>query len=147
MIKYFMNSGDENVSKMFTPYLWGEHGFSTLFEDRYANKQYGNDLKLLLIKYYIEGKFDINGPESIKVNNYLKKSRDIGVDILVPFDKFHYRNEFERREFIVDTSMNAISLVKEKLVPRKLDINFDLLSNDLIQTSQEYLKYPLPIGV
>jgi hypothetical protein len=49
MIGYFLNSGDESVSEMFTPYIWREHGYGTLFKNYFLNNNYGTDLKLLLI--------------------------------------------------------------------------------------------------
>src|SRR5690606_26755774 len=112
---------------MFTPYVWKEHGLDTLIEVKLAKENYGTDLDLLLIQYYVEGKFSSYLPEQPKVGNYLKKNKDIAVAIAVTRDIFHDQNEFERREFIVDSTLNAIELVKAKLIKKKLDIDFDRL--------------------
>ena len=141
MIGYFLKSGDETVSKMFTPYLWQEHGLGTLFENRFLKKDYGPDLKLLLIMYYVEGKFDVNGPSLPKVGNYSNKNKDINVAITVKPGQFHDRNEFERREFIFDSTVNAIKLVRDKLAKKKLNINFDELMSDITLVGNAYLKY------
>jgi hypothetical protein len=139
VIGYFINSGDEAVSLMFTPYIWQEHGLATLFENTYSNKSYGPDLKLLLIMYYVEGKFDINGPWFPKVSNYSSKNKNINVAFTVKPEQFHNRNEFERREFVLDSTINAVKLVKDKLQKRNLDIKFDELISDINSVGKEYL--------
>ncbi|MES2330985.1 MAG: hypothetical protein V4539_15385 [Bacteroidota bacterium] len=141
MIKYFLKTGDEDVSKMFSPYVWQTNGLATLFERTFLNKDYGADLKLLLIMYYVEGRFDINGPQNAKVNNYSNKNKDISVAIAVTPELFHNKNEFERRKFIVDSTLNAVKLVRNKLEKRKLDIDFDLLVSDITIASSEFLKH------
>ena len=104
-----------------------------------------SDLELLLIQYYVEGKFSRYLPEEPKVGNYSKKNKDIAVAIGVPCHLFHVKNEFERREFIVDSTLSAIVLVKNRLEKKKLDINFSALIKDIKELSFEYnhLKYPL----
>ncbi|MGN6803288.1 MAG: hypothetical protein ACTHJN_15410 [Ginsengibacter sp.] len=144
MIGYFLKAGDESVSEMFSPYIWKEHGFGTLFESAYLNKSYGNDLKLILIMYYVQGKFNVNGPENLKVNNYSNKKKDISVAITVLPDQFHNRNEFDRREFIVDSTLKAIKLVRDKLSKKKnLEIKFEELKSDVLEIADEYLRYKL----
>ena len=83
MIGYFLKSGDEVVSKLFSPYLWEEHGFQTFCKNAISNKSYGEGLKLLLIMYYVEGEFAINGPTNPTVSNYSNKSQEISVSITV----------------------------------------------------------------
>lgn len=141
MIGYFLKSGDETVSQIFTPYIWQEHGLATLFESRFKNKDYGPDLKLLLIMYYVEGKFDINGPAIPKISNYSNKNKDLNIAITVKSGQFHDRNEFERREFVFDSTVNAIKLVRDKLAKKKLNINFDELMSDVTSVGNVYLKY------
>jgi hypothetical protein len=131
MVHYFLTAGDEGVSEMFTPYIWNKHGYGTLFENQFLNSNYGQDLKLLLIKYYVEGKFDINGPALPKVSNYPEKNKDISVAITVKAGQFHDRNEFERREFIFDSTVKAVKLVRDKLAKKKLNINFEELMSDI----------------
>jgi hypothetical protein len=140
MIGYFLKSGDEGVSKMFSPYVWEERGFDTLFKKSFSNKQYGKGLKLLLIMYYVEGEFGVNGPDMTKVSNYSVKNQDISVSITVRAEMFHDRNEFERREFIVDSSLSAIQLVQEKLSKKKLNIKFNELMSDVKEVGNMYLK-------
>lgn len=129
---------------MFTPYVWKEYGFGNLLDSELLEKHYGNDLKLLLIQYYIEGKFSSYLPESPKVGNYSTKNKDIAVAIGVTRDVFHDRNEFERREFIVDSTLKAVELVKARLIKKKLDIDFDRLIRDMKELSDVYLKKEEP---
>ena len=130
---------------MFSPYVWDKHGLDTLMKKKLA-KNYGNDMELLLIQYYVEGKFSSYMPVQPKLGNYMKKSRDISIAIGVLREKFHNRNEFERREFIVDSTVNAIKMVKDRLRKKKLDVDFDKLIQDVEQVSKEYLKWPEPYG-
>jgi hypothetical protein len=146
MIGYFLKLGDEAVSEMFTPYIWEEHGFDSVLKNKFLKANYGPDLNLLLIMYYVEGKFDINGPEFLKVSNYSHKNKNISVAIMVRSEQFHNRNEFERREFIIDSTIKAIDQVRAKLEKKKLNIRFDELMSDIIAAGNVYLKYEKPIG-
>jgi hypothetical protein len=147
MVKYYLNTGDQLGSKMFSPYVWEGNGFGELIDKISLNKEYGKGLKLLLIKYYIEGKFSGYMPIEPKINNYMSKSKDIAVDIAVTKELFHDRNEFERREFIVDSTLNAVKLVRDKLKKKKLDIDFEALINDLKEASEEFLKKEEPYHI
>ncbi len=146
MVKYFTSCGDERGSKMFTPYIWKNSGFGALIDKITLDKRYGNDLKLLLVKYYIEGEFSSASdlPSEPKVLNYSTKNKDIAVNLPVTRELFHDRNEFERREFIVDSTLNTVKLVRDKLKKKKLDIDFESLMKDITEISEEYLKRPEP---
>lgn len=143
MISYYIKASDE-ICDIFIPYVWKRYGLGQLIEDYLANKKYGNDLNLLLIQYYVEGKFSSYLPESPKVGNYSTKNKDIAVAIGVTRDIFHDRNEFERREFIVDSTLKAVELVKARLTKKKLDIDFDSLIRDVKELSDIYLKREEP---
>lgn len=143
MIGYYINCSDE-VCDMFNPYIWEEHGLGTLLKRKVRNTDYGGDLNLLLIQYYVEGKFSSYIPAEPKPGNYMKKNKDISVAIGVTPDVFHNRNEFERREFVVDSTINAINIVKNRLTKKKLDIDFDKLLVDVQAVAQEYLKQSVP---
>jgi hypothetical protein len=139
IIKYFTKSGDEKVSEMFTPYVWQEHGFNTVLNEYLLNHDFGTDLKLLLVEYYVEGKFDVNGPVYPKVSNYSKKDKSISVAFTVSKIVFHDRNEFERREFIIDSTKKAVELVRDKLLKKRLNIDFEKLLNEIKPVINKYL--------
>ena len=63
----------------------------------------------------------------------------------MPCHLFPVKNEFERKEFIVDSTLSAIVLVKNRLEKKKIDINFSAMIKDIKELSFEYrhLKYPL----
>lgn len=147
MIKYYLSTGDQEGADMFSPYVWNGYGLGALIDAKLSEKSYGADLKLLLIQYYIEGKFSSYLPEQPKLGKYVKKTFDIAVAIGVTRDLFHDRNEFERREFIVDSTVNAIELVKSRLAKKKLDIDFDSLIKDVKELVVVYLKKTEPYSI
>src|SRR5262245_12155604 len=121
MIGYFVGSGDTEVGKIFTPYLWGEKGLATLLEPL-KDKNYDGDLRLLLIEYYIEGKFSkIFDLEAIKIRNYSNKNKDISVKVPVTRSSFQDRDENGRRKYLVHTTLNAVELVEKRLTKKKLN--------------------------
>ena len=87
----------------------------------------------------MEGKFSPYIPAEPKLGNY-KKTKDIAVAIGVSRNNFHDRNEFERKEFVADSTLQAVKLVKARLVKKKLNIDFDALLNDVQKVTEEYLK-------
>jgi hypothetical protein len=144
MIGYYISCGDTEVCDVFTPYVGMEKGISTQIDAVLKKENYGNDMQLLLIQYYVEGRFSNYLPSQPKLGNYVKKNKDIAVAIGVTREQFHSRNEFERREFIVDSTLSAIKLVKERLLKKKLDIDFNRLIDDVQEITVEYLKFPVP---
>jgi hypothetical protein len=72
IISYYLNSGDQENSEMFSPYLWKEYGFDRVLEN-YLTDDYGHDLTLLLIAYYLEGKFSSYLPLEPVLGNYIRK--------------------------------------------------------------------------
>ena len=140
IIGYFQLSGDETVEDLFSPYIWEPKGFAMHFEPIILKNKYGEDLKLILIQYYVEGKLDLHAPDKPKLSNYSTKNRDIAVTVPVTRDKFHDVSDSKRRQFIVDTTLKAIDMVEKRLSKRKLDINFDALRKDIQKAAQEYLK-------
>ena len=139
MIGYYLHAGDEESADMFTPYIWGSNGLGKRIKNQLDVSNLGFGLNLLLVKYYLEGKFSSYLPLEPKLGNYLKKNKDIGIDIGVTREAFHLREEFERREFIVDSTMKAVSLVQKRLSNKKLDVNFGLLTEKLNTITHEYL--------
>ena len=139
MIGYYLHAGDEESADMFTPYIWGSNGLGKRIKNQLDVSNLGFGLNLLLVKYYLEGKFSSYLPLEPKLGNYLKKNKDIGIDIGVTREAFHLREEFERREFIEDSTMKAVSMVQKRLDRKKLDINFALFIDKLNIITHEYL--------
>jgi hypothetical protein len=138
MIKYFIKSGDPRVGAMFVPYIAGPSGMMK-FTDLLRDKNYGDGLTLLLIQFYVEGQFPIFGPAELKVRNYSTKNKDIAVTIPVTPSQFHEVSEAQRREFVLKSTLDAITAVEHRLQKRHLNIDFDLLRHDVESLGQAYL--------
>ncbi len=138
MIKYFVKAGDPRVGDMFDPYIWGPPGIRTLLKSL-EDKNYGDGLTLLLIQFYVEGQFPIFGPAELKVRNYSTKNKDIAVAIPVTPSQFHEVSEAQRREFVLKSTLDAITAVEHRLQKRHLHIDFDLLRHDVESLGQAYL--------
>jgi hypothetical protein len=131
MIGYFVGSGDTNVNGMITSYLWGPNGLAKLVKPL-KKKNYGPALKLLLIEYYGEGEFSsaFNVP-NVKVSNYSSKNRDISVKVPVKRIDFHDTDDLHKRKFLVQTTLEAIELVRVRLESKKLDVDMQRLRRDV----------------
>ena len=143
IIRYFLKLGGKQADKVFTPYVWGQFGIKTYLEAKLKCKKYGNDLQLLLVQYYVESEFKPSGyPEHPIMSNYSNKNKDIAVAFPVSKNKFQNVCKKDRRQFIVDTTLQAIEMVEGRLGERKLDIDFDSLRKDFKKASEIYLKQP-----
>nr|MBN2278565.1 hypothetical protein [candidate division Zixibacteria bacterium] len=143
VIKYFLWLGSEDIKELFPPYVWGKDSFGYYTEPILSQTSYGNDLRLLLIKYFVVGVFTPNDlPSRPILSNYSNKNKDITVDFAVTREKFHNVGERERREFIVNTTLQAIDMVEGRLGKRKLDIDFENLRRDVKKAAEDYLKQP-----
>lgn len=138
MIGYFVASGDPRVDTMFAPYIWGSTGIRTLLESL-EDKNYGDGLTLLLIQFHVEGQFMILGSAELKVRNYSTKTKNIAVVIPVTLSRFHEVGEAQRREFVLKSTLDAITAVEHRLQKRHLNIDFDLLRRDVESIGQAYL--------
>jgi hypothetical protein len=139
MIGFFEKAGDPEAGALFDPYIWGEQGIRTLVEKGLAGKTYGKDLKLILIRFYVEGKYPVNGPDQPKVSRYSTKERAISVGIPVRKESFHEVDTDKRKRFIVDSIRTALTLVEERSRKRKLDIRFEELHEDVEAILSRYL--------
>ncbi|MCL4507815.1 MAG: hypothetical protein M1434_00880 [Chloroflexi bacterium] len=138
MIGYFFKAGDPQVASMFLPYIGGPSGLGTLLEPL-MHKNYGDALTLLLIQYYVEGKFQINLPDHLKVRNYSTKNRDIAVVIPVTRSVFHEASEEQRREFLLRSTLDAISAVRARLEKRKVNVDFYRLVKDVEEIGKVFI--------
>jgi hypothetical protein len=139
MIGFFVGSGDTTVGEMFTPYLWGSNGLANLLEPL-KKKNYGSSLKLLLIEYYVEGEHSsaFNVPH-IKVSNYSSKNKDISVKVPVRRIVFHDTDDLLRRKFLLQTTLEAIELVRIRLERKKLDVDIQRLRSDVEAIGEKFI--------
>lgn len=144
IIGYFLKVGigGDRADSLFSPHLFGERGFKTYLLKTLSQGKYGKDLELILIQYYLEGKsLPDNSPHEPRLANYSSKNKDIAIAFSVTRDKFYNVSNIKRRQFIVDTTLQAIDMVKGRLGKRKLDIDFETLRKDVKKAAEEYLKY------
>jgi len=142
MFGYFVLAGDPRVGLMLRPYIWGPTGIRTLLKIT-DDEPYGTGLNSLLIKFYVEGQFPISGPAELKVRRYSTRTKNITVAIPVTPSQFHEVGEAQRREFILKSTLDAVSAVERRLQKRHLNIDFALLRRDVESISQTYLN-PVP---
>jgi len=142
LLGYFLKIGlgGTKIGNIFEKYIWTEDGFIRFMEKYNIIEKYGIDLDLILIQYYVEGeKMPGNSPDQPRLSNYSKKNQDIAVAFAVTREKFHDVGEQQRREFIVNTTLQAIDMVEGRLGKRKLDINFDALRRDVKKAAADFL--------
>lgn len=138
LIKYFVKNGDQFVSELFTPYVWGELGFDSFLKKTMTRKSYG-DVKLILIRLYVEGKFEIGIPDTIQVGRYSSKTQDISVDVPVRREDFHDKTDHERKQFILSSTEKAIMLVYERTAKKKLDLDLPAILADIHLAAKFYI--------
>jgi hypothetical protein len=136
MIGYSIISGGEMAVKNFKPYIWNELGVGDFIRDKFNDFQ-TEGLKLILIMYYVDGKFSANGPLDFKVNNYSPKDQSISVAHTIPV-RFWDMSEAERKQYISDSTLHAYVLAKERLIKKKLGIDFENLQNKLEANLKEW---------
>lgn len=137
MIRYFIKSGDLDIGHIFGPYCFS---FSDLIKEKTMGKKYSKDLSLILIEYHLEGKFLELPAKEFKVRSYRRKELAIAVVIGVP-NLFSTWSDFERKNFIINTTLEAINLVMNKLSKRK-DLyleGIDRLYSDIKNCSKVFL--------
>jgi uncharacterized protein YjbK len=135
MIGYFIKAGDNEVDRNFDPYIWP---FRNIIHKIIEGKNYGPSLKLILIKYYLEGKFLEFPDKRIKINPIRKKEQSLSVTIGVP-KNFGNWEELDKKKFIVNSTNEALQLVRESLIKKGYtDIDFSQLLIDLEQCARLY---------
>jgi hypothetical protein len=138
MINYFVMAGDSRVGLMFRSYIWGPTGIRTLLKI-VDDEPYGTGLNYLLIRFYVEGQIPISGPAELKVRSYSTRTKNITVAIPVTPPQFHEVGEAQRREFVLKSTLDAVSAVEHRLRKRNLNIDFALLRRDVESIGQTYL--------
>jgi hypothetical protein len=92
---------------------------------------YGRGIRVFLIEYYLEGKYLQTPNKAYKVNSYLKKDQSISVTFFVQ-ENIKTLSANEIRKYIVNTTEEAIHLVK-----RKMDDN-DVITIDFKKMSEDF---------
>lgn len=130
------NIGDA-MGPEFRSYIYGENKIEKTLKIL-KNKDYGQDLKLILFQFYINPiPYLLNNLKEIE--SYRKKEKSIGIPIVINEDNFFSKNESERYDFIRESLLQKIDLLAEVSKKNKLDINIELLKSDLKKNLINYL--------
>lgn len=138
MVGYYVSSGDREADNLFAPYIWGPTGLATFLKPL-ERRNYGPGLKLLLIECYVEGQFTEQLFDVIRVRNYSKKDKDISAQVPIRRSDFHDCTDRQRRQFLLNTTLEVIDLVRRRLEKRKLEIDFDHLRQDVENYGKAFL--------
>ena len=114
MVSFFIKAGDPEVSRIFTPYLWGTMSLGEIIDLRVNPVDYGEGLDLILIKVYVEGAFEIYGPKELIVENYSKIKKETGAAFTISRKDFHDKADNERKLFLVAMVRMAIDSIQSK---------------------------------
>lgn len=131
MLSFFIKTGDPEVDAVFMPYMWGDEGLKGFIETHVNACNYGRGLKLLLIKVYVEGRFEVYGPENILVSNYSKIREETTVAFTVHQTNFDGRSDNERKTFLAKMVLSAVEEVRAKHGKKIPNFNFELFEKNL----------------
>jgi len=127
---FFVSStiGDDK-GNVFRDYIWGEDGVSERIKKlKYFN--YGNDLKLILLQFYINPiSYTLDNLKEIE--NYRKKEKSIGISIVVDDQNFFSLSNNLRNKFLHNSILQKTDLLTEVINIKGLDTNIVSLNNDL----------------
>lgn len=138
IIGYFIDQGDNlPESNKFVDYN-NVYDYSFL-DPFFKNKKYGNDLDLILIQYHISGKFRDWMQIRPRALNYSNKEKAISVIVGVKKEDFLALSHQQKKQFLVDTTRQAVLDVRARLEKKKLDVDFDSLVKDLDEVNKKYL--------
>lgn len=141
MIGFFFDGGDEQVTDLFKSYLWSDAGIDHYIKKYIKKNCYSQDVELLLVMFYVEGKYLENPNQDGKISNYRASEKSISYSVDVTRDKFHKKTDYERRKFIVDSIVRAVEAISIRMIKKKMNFEKDKLLLDLDEkVFQPYLK-------
>jgi len=139
MISYFIKTGGTEVAN-FSDYIWRERGFATILEKHLADKNLGNDLKLVLIKFLVDGEIITFSEIKKTISTFDENNKEISIDIHVRKNQFWTETELKRKSFIIQSTIDAIKLISKKLSSKKMNFNFEKLIEIIDLSGREFLK-------
>ncbi|MDR0866130.1 MAG: hypothetical protein LBO74_14535 [Candidatus Symbiothrix sp.] len=119
-----------NLNESFTPYIWKEHGVSTVLKKMKTNRFFGQDLDLALFQFYVKPT-PIELQYLKEIGAYRRKEKSIGIPIIVNDENFFNKSEEDRYNFIKTSILLKMDLLEDVVKKKKLDTNMDLLKKDL----------------
>jgi hypothetical protein len=99
MIGFFIKSGGKKAGRESSRYIFGDSGISQLFKES-LSEHYSDDLKLILIKLYVDGEI-VTFPTKQKVlSNYSSKTKSIAVDCFIKAGNFFDKKEVGKKKLV-----------------------------------------------
>ncbi len=137
ILGFFIYGVDETISDEFSEYLYGNNGINSLIEKELRN-DYGKGVDLILISYFIDGP-DERVDKQKKLSN-LDKENSIAVHFNIRIASFHNKEHDERKKIIVNSILEGITDVQNKLKGNnKVKVDFPLLKTDFEKIASIYL--------
>lgn len=137
MVGYFVLASSGDLPRAIEPYLWGAGGIARLLKEL-RNNHYGDDVSLILIKYYIEGTLPMPIPPDLLVGRFHPKDKSIGVVVPATRDMFDSGRYAGPRQFLADTTLAAIAAVAAKYSKKRYDTDFPALQRDVAQIVERF---------
>ena len=138
IISYFFRIGFDanfeegeamNLAQEFRKYLINDSFLDKL--EKLKHVDYGNDIKLILIEFYVKPTLIELKYLKNEIGNYRKNEKSIGVPIIINDENFFVKSEEDRLIFLKESTFQKLNLLKEVIKRRKLDTNIDLLIMDI----------------
>jgi hypothetical protein len=148
LMSSFAIVGDSKVHEAYSQLIyknWGGENweFRIKFDKYLPRGEYGFDLDLILLEFYVEGShawFPI--PDEIKIGRYTKKDKSISIKIpmLKPISEAILNdNNVVVREFLINTFTKVGELVLASKPISKLDFNKEKFKTDYRMLMQHLL--------
>lgn len=128
-----LNNAAEELSSrqgdLVRNYIAGENGFSKKIS-KLNSDNYGTDLTFILIRYHVNPiPFELQYLKPIEY--YRRKEKSIAVVVIINTENFFIKSEEERLNFLNQSLLERLDLVKERVKRKKFDTNMDLLISDV----------------
>jgi hypothetical protein len=138
MVKFFLKTGDPQVSDEFTPYLWGKQGLGAFVDAHVNTRYYGAGVKLLLLQVYVEGRFEVHGPQHVKVGNYSKMREETCAAFTIRREDFQDRSDQQRKDLLSALVCQAVAEVQRKQAKKAPQYDFQALFESVVTATEKY---------
>lgn len=145
IIAFSSIAGDDIVGDAVWKYVNGEYGISDILEKHMFHENYGNELAIILIMLYVEGKLDwFAMPAKSKLCRFSSKDKSYEYSVPVTKETFFCLSPTERKDFIVQQMKDAVAATEIQFKKKKMNTDFNLMKADLARVCDLYLKQAVP---
>ncbi|OSI16908.1 hypothetical protein [Neisseria dumasiana] len=130
----FAITGDGTVAKAYSEMMYGSWGIASKFPMFFPRGQYGKDLDLILLEFFVLGELNwFSAPQKISMGRYSKKNKDISVKIPIPMNislAILNNDESIVKNFIFDTFSTIGDLIGLSKPLKKTDFDVERFKKD-----------------